>query len=150
MRMTSQFPNRTSLFFGRFFVSLVKFAYWSKFHLNIIAGSRVMINFFYEGLTRNLEIGNTPIWVLPNIWRLGQGRETKFGTNVSSKMLLNSTKCQGYSLYHFWVIKRKPTVGGGVKLPPSPTQIRVKTFLWNLFTKKFLLIREDYHLFHCS
>ena len=23
-------------------------------------------------------------------------------------MLLNAGKCQGYSLYHFWVIKKKP------------------------------------------
>ena len=26
-------------------------------------GSRVMTIFFYKGLTRNLEIGNTPFWV---------------------------------------------------------------------------------------
>ena len=24
-------------------------------------------------------------------------------------MLLNAAKCQGYRLYHFWVIKGKPT-----------------------------------------
>ena len=38
-------------------------------------------------------------------------RDTKFGTNVSNKMLLNTEKCQGYSLYYFWVIKGKPTGG---------------------------------------
>ena len=28
-------------------------------------------------------------------------------------MLLNAAKFQGFSLYHFWVIKGKPTGGGG-------------------------------------
>lgn len=37
----------------------------------------------------NLEIGNTPAWVLPNIWRLGQVRDTKLGTNVSNEILLD-------------------------------------------------------------
>ena len=57
--------------------------------------------------------------------------DTKFGTNVYNRMLLNAAKFQGYSSYRFWVIKEKPTDGDGgtgVKLPPprSPTQIRVK------------------------
>ena len=55
------------------------------------------------------EIGNTPVWVLPNIWRLGRVMDTKFGTNVSNKMLLNAVKFQSYSFYRFWVIKGKPT-----------------------------------------
>ena len=59
-------------------------------------------------MTRNWEIGNTPIWILANIWRLGQVRNNKFGTNVSNKILLNAAKCQGCSsFYHFWVIKNK-------------------------------------------
>ena len=66
-------------------VSLVIFSYWSKFHVNIMTGSGVMTIFIYKGLTRNSEIGNTPIWVLPNIWRQGIVRDTKFGTNVSNK-----------------------------------------------------------------
>ena len=65
-------------------------------------------------LTRNLEIGNTLVWVLPNIWRLESVKNTKFGTNVSNKMLLNAAKTQGYSFYRFWVIKRKPGVRGEV------------------------------------
>ena len=65
-----------------FFVSLVKFCYWSKFHVSIITGSEVMIIFFNKGLTRNPEIGNIPIWVLSNIWRLGGVRDTKCGTNL--------------------------------------------------------------------
>ena len=94
-------------FFWRCFVSLVKFSYWSKFHVNIITGSGIMTIFFYKGLTRNPEIGNTPVWVLPNIWRLGWVMDTKFDTNVSNRMLLNVAKFQVYSFYCFWVIKGK-------------------------------------------
>ena len=111
-------------FFWYCFVSLVKFSYWSKFHVHIIiTGSRVMTIFFYKGLTRNLEIRKTPVWILPNIWRLGRVRDTTFGTNVVNKMLVNAGKFQGYSFYRFWVIKGKPT--WGIELP-TPTQIRVK------------------------
>ena len=110
-------------FFWRCFVSLVKFSYWSKFHVNIITGSEIMTIFFYKGLNRNPEIGNTPVWVLANIWRLGRVIDTKFGTNVSNRMLLNPAKFQGYSFYRFWVIRGKPT--GGLKRHPHHTQIRV-------------------------
>ena len=79
-------------------VSLVKFSYWSEVHVNIITGSGVMTIIVYKGLIKNPKIGNTPGWGLPNIWRLGQVRDTKFGTNVSNKKLLNAPKCQGYSL----------------------------------------------------
>ena len=51
-----------------------------------------MTIFFYKGLTGNLEIGSSP-----NRWRLGQVRDTKFGTNVSYEMLLNAENCQAYS-----------------------------------------------------
>ena len=102
-------------FFRRSFVSLFKFSYWSKLHVNTITGYGVMTIFFYQGLTRNLEIGNTPIWVLPNIWILGHVNHTKFGTIVPNKILLNTAKYQGYSFYRFWVIKGKPT-GGRVVL----------------------------------
>ena len=97
-------------------VVFLLFSYWFKFH-------------FYKRLTRNLEITNTPVWVLPNTWRLGQVRDTKFGTNVSNKSLLNAAKCQVYSFYCFWVTKGKPT---GIKL--SPTQIIV-----NIFTNYFVI-----------
>ena len=60
-----------------------------------------MTIFFYKGLTENPETGNTLVWVLSNIWGLRRVRDTKFGKNVSNEMLLNATKCQGYSSYHF-------------------------------------------------
>ena len=45
-------------FFWRCFVSLVKFSYWSKFHVNIITGCEVMTIYFYKGWPEiwNLEI----------------------------------------------------------------------------------------------
>ena len=91
----------TVKFIWRFYVFLVKSSYWSKFHVNIITGSGVMIIFIYKGFTRNPDIGNTRVWVLPNIRRLGQFRDTKFGTNVSNKKkkLLNAANCYGYSFY---------------------------------------------------
>ena len=76
-------------------------SYWSKFHANVITGSGIMTIFFYKVLTRNPEIGNTPVWALPYILRLGQVMDTKFGTNVSNKKLLNTAKFQGYSFYRF-------------------------------------------------
>ena len=83
-------------FFWGCFVSLVKFSYWSKFHLIIITGFGVMSIYFYRGLTS--KSGNRKyIRALPNIWRLGGVRDTKFGTDVSNKILLNAAKCQGYS-----------------------------------------------------
>ena len=45
--------------------------------------------------------------------------DTKFGTNVSNKTLLNAAKFQSYSSYIFGVIKGKPTRGVD-KIPPSP------------------------------
>ena len=47
--------------YGFCILSLVKFSYWSKFHVNIVTGSGVMTIFFYEASTRNPEIENTPL-----------------------------------------------------------------------------------------
>ena len=127
MTMTSQFLTWSHrqvfdlfLFFWRICVfSPVKFSYWFRFYVNTITGSGFMTIFFFKRLIRNPEIGNTPVWVLPNIWRLGWVRDTILGTNVSNKLLLNAAKCQGYSFYRFWVIKGKPTGMGGSKNTPS-------------------------------
>ena len=138
MAMASQFSDMMSSW--NFFVFLFKFSYWSKFHVNIITGSGVMTIYFCKGLTRNLQIGNTPIRVFPNIWRLEQVSNTKFGKIIFNKVLLNPEKFQGYNFYRFWVVKRKPTRRGGKITPPPPhththtqthththTQIRVNT-----------------------
>ena len=102
----------SSISFWGWCVSLLKFSYWSKFHVNIMTGSGVSTIFVYKWLTRNLKIRNTHIWVLTNIWRLGRVRDTAFGKNVSNKKLLNTEKCQGYNFCRFWVIQEKPTWRG--------------------------------------
>ena len=122
MTMTSQFANMTS---SSNFFNIILYC-WSQFYVKIITGSGVMTIFFYKGLTRNLQIRYTLVWVLPNIWRLGQVRDTKFGKNVPNEMLLNAAKCQGYSFYHFGVIKGKPT--RGVKLTPAPPRLGLSLY----------------------
>ena len=104
-------------------MSLIK-CYW------MLQKPRVQLS---PALTRNLEIENTLVLVLPNTWTLESVKDTKFGTTVSNKILLNAVKTQGYSFYRFWVITRKPRVrgevgggGGRFKIIPSPTKIKVK------------------------
>ena len=74
-------------------------------------------------LTWNPDIGNTLVWVWPNIWRLGWVNDTTFCTNITNKMFLNTAKSQGYSFYRFWVIKGKPTGG---KVTPYPFRLGLK------------------------
>ena len=61
------------------------------------------------------------IWILFNIWRLEQFRNTKFDMIFWGKKFLNAAKFHISNFYHFWVSKGKPTMG--VKLPTS-IQIR--------------------------
>ena len=89
---------------------------------------------FYKGLTRNPKMGNNPIWVFPNIWKLRQVRNKKFGTNVSYKILLDAAKYQSYSFYRFWVIKGKPTRGEGIKRRFAYFEM----FVW-IFTKSIFI-----------
>ena len=118
MTMTSQFSDMTS---SSNFFDVVSF-----FLSGLVTGpsfmsiSSLVLELRQFSFIRNWpEIGNTPVWVLPNIWRLERVMDTKFGTNISNRMLLNAVKYQGYSFYLFWVLKEKQTV--------PPTQIRVKT-----------------------
>ena len=57
--------------FWRYFVSFFKFSYCSKFHVSIISPSEVTTSSCYKRTTRNLKIRKPPVWVLPNMWRLG-------------------------------------------------------------------------------
>ena len=57
-----------------------------------------MTIFVYKGMTRNPEIRNTPVYVLPNIYRLSWVSDTKFGTNVSNEKLLNATKVTAFTV----------------------------------------------------
>ena len=109
--MTPQFPNITSssnLFDVAVFLLSILVTGPSSISISLLVLE--LGQYIYKGLTRNLEVRNTPVWFLPINWRLGKVRDTKFGTNVFNKMLSNAPKCQGYSSYRFWVIKAKPIV----------------------------------------
>ena len=115
--------------FWRCFVTLVKFSYSMKLHVNIITDAEVATIFFYKRLTRNLEIRNTTVWVLPNIWKKLIMFLTLFLLkNVSNKMLLNPAKYEGYIFYRFWIIKGRSTGGRGkITFPP-----RLRLTFWLL------------------
>ena len=115
-------------FFWRCCVSLVKFTNWFKFHINTIISVWLTIALFVcKGLTRNAGIRSTPIWVLPNILRLAQIKDTKFGTNISNKKLLNVGECKMFVRYQG---KTNRGDGRGVLKLPSPDPIKVN---WLLF-----------------
>ena len=71
-------------------------------------------------MPRNLEIRNIPVWVLPNIWRMRQVRDTEFDTNVCNEMLLNAAKREvtAFTLSELLMENQQGGGGGGVNLPP--------------------------------
>ena len=124
MTMTSQFADITSSsnFFGinLFFLSslVIGPSFMSISSLVLELWQFTFIKDWPE--TRKSEI---PVWVLPNICRLGWVRDTKFSKDVRNEMLLNAAKCQGYSFYRFWVINDFAAgVMGGPVSPPYGTQ----------------------------
>ena len=107
----------------------IRFSYWSKFHVSIMTGFGTMKVFIFEGLTINLEIGNTPVWVLPNIWRL----EWYGIPNLVQTFLMKS----------FWILQNVRVIAFtvsellwknqlGIKLPSATTQIRDKIIEVNI------------------
>ena len=66
--------------------------------------------------------------------------DTKFGTNVSNRMLLHAAKFQGYSFYRFLVIRGKPTGEGGGKITPLP----------RLGLNKLIFQESHFHLLQIS
>ena len=121
-------------YFWRCFVFLVKFSSWSKFHVNIITGSGIMTIFFYKGLTRNPEIGNTPsqfcpisgdwckLWI-PNLERMSL---------IEYCWMLQNSKVTAFTVFELLrenygkIIKGKLLWGAWGKITPSLTEIRVK------------------------
>ena len=93
--MTSQFSDMTlSPNFLGVLLSLVKFSYWSMFHVNIITGSRVII-FFHIGLTRNLEIPPSQFCPISGDWVVLEI------PNFARMSLIKCAKCQGNMFYRF-------------------------------------------------
>ena len=60
-----------------------------------------MTVFLYKGFIKNPEMGNTPVSVLPNIWRLGRVMDTKFGKDVSNEMLLQNARVTAFTVSEF-------------------------------------------------
>ena len=115
--------NVDTKFFWQCFVSLVKFSYWTKFHVNIITGSRIMTIFFYKGLTRNPEIGNTPIWFrdwsklwIPNLARMSL---------IECYWMLQNSRVTAFTVFE---LLRENQLGWGVKLPPPPARLGLRCF----------------------
>ena len=100
--------------------------------LSLVTGPSFMSRNWDKRLTRNPEIGNAFVWVLRNIWRLGQVKGTKFGVDVFFEMLLNVAKWQGYSFYRFWVPKGSATVRRGSKITIPRLGLK-KDLIVNLF-----------------
>ena len=85
-------------FFWRCHGVLVKFNFWSKFHVNIITGSAQEI---WKSEIPSSEFcpisGDLDKLVILNLARM------------YLIIFLNTSKCQDYSFYRWWVIKEKPT-----------------------------------------
>ena len=76
-----------------------------------------MTIYFYKRLTRNSEIGNTVVWVLPNIYRIGHVKDTKSGIDVFDKMLLNAAKCEGYTIFELLKGNQQGVYGKNTPIP---------------------------------
>ena len=63
---------------------------------------------------------NTSVLLLPNISRLGRDRDTKFGTDVSSKMFLNTAKCKDSAVFDLLRENQQGLLGGVNLTPPPP------------------------------
>ena len=133
--MTSQFTNMTHRHFLHCRVSILRFSYWSKFHVNIITGSRVFQISFIKDWSeiRKSEISRSEFYPIS-----GDGGE--LGKPDSAQMSLMKChwmlqKCQGYSFYHFWAIKEKST---GDKTTHPPTLVLNTNFreFYGIFSKR--------------
>ena len=121
--MTSQFVNRRHYYF--FFCAALFLCSSLVTGVIFLSVSSLVLELWQLGFIRDwLKIQKLlitlPVWVLSNTWQLRQVRDTKFGINVSNKMLLNPIKCQGYSFYRFRVIKVKLAGRYNLEFPPLP------------------------------
>ena len=146
--MTSQFADMTS---PSNFIDIALFLLSSLVTTpSFMATSSLVLELWQFSFIRNWpEIRKSetpPSQFFPNIWRLGQVRNTKFDTNVSNEILLNAAECQVYSVYHFGVIKGKPTAGGGVgdKIT-SPLRLGLKSKSF-IFSGARVKIRKIFHV----
>ena len=110
-------------FFWLCFVSLVKFSYWSTFHVNIFTGSGIMTIFFYKGLTRNPEI-EIPFFEFCSVsgdwgklWKLNLQQVSL----IECYWMLQNSRVTAFTVSE---LLRENQLGR-VKLPPSPSPPRL-------------------------
>ena len=117
-----------------------------KVSVNIITGSGVMTFSFYKGLTRNPEIGNTTVWVLPNIWTLGGKLE------IPDLALTSLTECYwmlqnaAITAFNVSALLRENQQGGN---PPDYLETQIRDNNWVLdnfsqFRARRIVIIYDY------
>ena len=140
--MTSHFLTK---FFKLCFVFLVKTISWSKFHVNIITRSGAMTIFFYKHLTRNLEIGNIPAWVLSNIWRLEQARKTNFAQMflINCYWMLQNVTVTAFNVFE---LLRENQQGVGESLPLP----KLGLISWLMICKLMLQLQSSFRFACCN
>ena len=126
-------------FFWRCFVSLVKFSYWFKIHVNIITGSGIMTIFFIRDWPeiRKSEIPPSEFCPISGDWgKLWIPNLARMSPIKYYWMLQNSRVT---ALTVFELLRENQL---GVKLPSThpPTQVRVKSVFCSIFTVSLLLI----------
>ena len=162
--MTSQSADMTSCqFFWRCFVPIVEFTYWPKFLGNIITGSGVLTIFFYNELTTNSKIGNTPVELcpistdwgklgIPNLarmslirfyWMQQKARVTAF--TVTELLREDQQGGGGGGGERFFTIK-KPFINHSIDLFEKNCRyfVRVLMALWTIATN-FLNLQKNCH-----
>ena len=65
------------------------------------------------------QIGDTPVWILPNVWRLGQVRDTKFITDVSNKKVNKCCKMSRLQILLFLSYYEKTSKWSKISPPPT-------------------------------
>ena len=125
------FPTwRHRQIFGRCFVSLVKFSYWSKFHVNIITGSRVWQFLFIRGWPeiRKSEIPLSEFSTISR--RLGgkQGIPNLVRTSlIKCYWMLVNARGTAFTVCELLMETNRGRGGRGVKITPR-IHLRVKTY----------------------
>ena len=124
--MISQFADIiwNFFFFLMLFCFFCQLSYWSKFHVNIITSSGVMIIFFYQGLIRNPEIRNTTILSFAQYLRTGAGKLIRI-PNLARRSLIKCYRMlQNIRVTAFTVFGLlRESQQGEIKSPPI--QIRI-------------------------
>ena len=127
MTMTLQFINMRSQLLFEFSLFLLSSLITGLCFESISSLVHVSL-FFYKGFTRNPEIKNISIWVLPNTCRLGRSMDTKY----ADIFLVNRYWMLQNTIVTFFIVSEllrgnQQRGGGGERgeIKPS-THIRVK------------------------